>query len=791
MYEVKVRVFRTAYGGSEFEVAPRVLHLGGVGAAKVDQLRFELPGEWMGLSLTLHIQRKSGALPTPLIVDNQTGTVEVTNAFTAEDSGLWMLMAMGTDGYKAMTRPARYACYETLDTGGDQEIPQTMYEKFVAQVLDSANTATAAAKEARQDADRAAVSAGAAQDAAQVLEQHTGDYYNRYTLALPVSGWKAATDGSTGYKYQLDAPCAGATAEVTPVGTMALESFNTSNAAGVANMCEAGGGVVRFYARVIPKADMEAVVLLFGKKGTGISTVMTRGILNAGGGVGGGGSMAADIFYDATAQPVSPENVQQALDELYQTVLPRITVTVESGSVVVLEDEGKQRQYTLNIGAEGKGTQVLPYGGRWTVTATKNGDSTEQVVTAELLGKEYQVVLEYFAATLTVNAPAGATVTAESPAARYETTAGSGGAVFTIKRAGTYTVRATYQNAPAREETAAVTTAGGKYQVDTVWRTVTVTVESGSTVTATHGETVLQAESTTGSVQIYLTDAGSWTIQASKAGQTASATVLVSEWQDYPVTLSYVSGVLAENSWEVISKVCQEGKAAQYWKAGDTKPIVLNGTVDGTALNNFEVDVFILGINHNAAKEGQNLVHFGIGKKGGKLICIYGSGHKMNNSNTNSGGWKNSKMRNTILGNSGSPTSPPAGSLLAALPADLRAVMRQATKYTDNVGNASGSVAGNVTATKDWLSLLSEVEVSGKRTYGNSYEKNSQVQYDYFKAGNSKVSYQHTAVGTAAVWWLRSPANDSGYSFCCVDSGGGANFRTANYAYGVVPGFFV
>ena len=789
MYEVNVRIFRTAYGGSEFEVSPRVLHLGGVGAAKVDRLRFEMPPEWKGLALTLHIQRKSGALPTPLIVDNQDGTVDVTNAFTAEDSGLWMLMAMGQDGYKAMSRPARYECYETLDTEGDQEIPQSMYEKFVAQVLDSANTATAAAKEARQDADRAAVSAGAAQDAAQVLEHHTGDYYNRFTLSLPMSGWKTATDGSTGYKYQLDAPCAGATAEVTPVGTLSLESFNTSNAAGVANMCEAGGGVVRFYSRAVPKADMEAIVLLFGKKGTAMSAVMTRGILNAGGGVGGGGSMAADIFYDAAAHPSNAENVQEALDEVFGLILPRITVTVENGSAVAIEDEGQQRRFDLQVGAEGKVSQVLPYGGRWTVTATKDGDSAEQVVDVELLGKDYQIQLEYFAATLTVAAPVGAVVKAESTAASYETTASSGGAVFTIKRAGDYRVSAVYQQAPARVETVKVNQTGNSYQVETAWRTVTVTVESGSTVTATHGETVLQAKST-GVVKIYLTDAGSWEIKAVKEDQSASTTVEVLEWQDYPVSITYVFPTLADNSWETISKVCRSGKAAQYWKAGDTKPIILNGNVDGTVLSNFEAEVFILGIGHNAGKEGADLVHFGICKKGGKMLCIYGNGHQMNSS-TNNGGWNATRMRKTVLGNSGSPSAPPANSLLAALPADLRAVMQQGTKYTDNKANGTGSVAGNVTATKDWLFLLSEVEVFGKTTHANSYEKNSQAQYDYFKAGNVKKAFQHTAAGTAAGWWLRSPYYANSNNFCCVASDGSADNYAANYSYGVVSGFFI
>lgn len=117
----------------------------------------------------------------------------------------------------------------------------------------------------------------------------------------------------------------------------------------------------------------------------------------------------------------------------------------------------------------------------------------------------------------------------------------------------------------------------------------------------------------------------------------------------------------------------------------------------------------------------------------------------MNTSNTNSGGWNNSHMRKTVLGsNSASATSPTANTLLAALPADLRAVMKPATKYSDNTGGGSDA-ASYVTSTTDLLPLLSEFEYHGARSYANSAEKNYQAQYDYYRAGNSKVHYKHNA----------------------------------------------
>ena len=127
---------------------------------------------------------------------------------------------------------------------------------------------------------------------------------------------------------------------------------------------------------------------------------------------------------------------------------------------------------------------------------------------------------------------------------------------------------------------------------------------------------------------------------------------------------------------------------------------------------------------------------------------------------------------------------------MAALPSDLRAVMKSVTKYTDNVGNATGSVAGNVTATTDYLFLLAEFEVFGSRYYANDYERNSQLQYDYYKASNSRVAYKHNITGTAVWWWLRSPRSNTSSYFCGVDTGGGSHYNTAYYSAALLPGFY-
>ena len=125
---------------------------------------------------------------------------------------------------------------------------------------------------------------------------------------------------------------------------------------------------------------------------------------------------------------------------------------------------------------------------------------------------------------------------------------------------------------------------------------------------------------------------------------------------------------------------------------------------------------------------------------------------------------------------------------MAALPSDLRAVMQPVTKYTDNTGNGSNS-SGNVTTTTDYLFDLSEFEVFGTRNYANQYEQNYQAQYDYYKAGNTKIANNHTAVTTAVWWGLRSPYYNNYINFVIVWTDGNNNNNNANNSGGLRPGF--
>ena len=264
------------------------------------------------------------------------------------------------------------------------------------------------------------------------------------------------------------------------------------------------------------------------------------------------------------------------------------------------------------------------------------------------------------------------------------------------------------------------------------------------------------------------------------------------------VTVTLPTSTLSDNDWATIRQVSSAGQGANYWAVGDMKPITINGKVGNTTFSNLSINVFILGFNHNASREGSNRIHFQIGKIGTTPVAlcdaqynnsVSGSGYfNWNTSNTNSGGWKSCYKRTTLYGNSGTPTSPVSNSLMAALPADLRAVMQPVTKYTDNTGNASNT-SGAVTATTDYLFDLAEFEVFGTRNWANQYEQNYQLQYDYYKAGNTKIANNHTAVTTAVWWGLRSPYYNGNYRFVIVWTDGNNSNNLAYDSGGLRPGF--
>lgn len=273
-------------------------------------------------------------------------------------------------------------------------------------------------------------------------------------------------------------------------------------------------------------------------------------------------------------------------------------------------------------------------------------------------------------------------------------------------------------------------------------------------------------------------------------------------WQKFAAALPPVGTPLNDCTWDEISAIAAAGLADRYWTVGDAKQITINGKVGITTFSNYSIWAYIIGINHNAEIEGSNKIHFQLAKTaqtGGKDLCFTDSrqgtysnpagSFALSHSWSNSGGWASSPMRSAILGSDAAPDTPAADTFMAALPYDLRNVMKPCTKYTDNQGG-SGDTASKVTATTEYLWLPAEFEILGNRNQANSAEKNYQAQYAYYSAGNSPIKYRQTDY-TAALWFTRSVRAGSTSAYCVMQASGGISYYDGIYSQGIAPCFCV
>lgn len=208
----------------------------------------------------------------------------------------------------------------------------------------------------------------------------------------------------------------------------------------------------------------------------------------------------------------------------------------------------------------------------------------------------------------------------------------------------------------------------------------------------------------------------------------------------------------SQATWDEIIYACQENKVPETWVVGNSQTMTINGA-------SYQVD--IIGKNHDTyANGGEAPLTF-------QLHDCYGETKNMNSSNTNSGGWTSCAMRSTHL---------PA--ILALMPTEVQNGIREVNKLT-----SAGSRSATINTTADKLFLLSEIEIFGSVSYSKSGEG---TQYDYYKAGNSKVKKFN---GSADYWWERSPGGSYSASFCDVYSNGNATYDSASKQSGIAFAF--
>ena len=207
---------------------------------------------------------------------------------------------------------------------------------------------------------------------------------------------------------------------------------------------------------------------------------------------------------------------------------------------------------------------------------------------------------------------------------------------------------------------------------------------------------------------------------------------------------NYFVNSVGTATWEQLSKISQ--LAAIY-------PSVFSGYVNKTKTVNMgsyggSTIYRIAGVNHDTIS-GRGALTF----IADKCIAL----HQMNTSHTTSGGWAQSAMRSWL-----------SGTVLPAMPADLRAVIATVNKV-----NAIGT-----SPTQDKLWIPSSTEVQRRGNEGSIYE--------IFPNNSSRIRQYN---GSNQYWWLRSVGISN--SFSVISSDGYTDHYSPGSTAGVVPGFCV
>lgn len=301
--------------------------------------------------------------------------------------------------------------------------------------------------------------------------------------------------------------------------------------------------------------------------------------------------------------------------------------------------------------------------------------------------------------------------------------------------------------------------AAGSLDISPTSMTLDTTTKS-KTITVTRGGDGAISATSSNTAAATVSVSGNTVTVTGKASGSATITVSVAEGTNHTapasktcaVTANFFNSNFASNTWEQIIAACQSGNVPDTWVAGDSKTM----TIDGV---NYQFD--IVGKNHDTYTAG------GIAPLTFGLHDCYGTKYPMNSSNSNKTGWDSSKMRTETL---------PA--ILAKMPENIQNGIRAVNKLT-----ATSGIDSTIKTASDKLFTFSEMEVYGGTSYSYSGEGK---QYDYYKAGNSKVK---KAGSTASWWWLRSPCADYSSSFCAVNTDGSVYSFYASYSIGVCFGF--
>ena len=253
----------------------------------------------------------------------------------------------------------------------------------------------------------------------------------------------------------------------------------------------------------------------------------------------------------------------------------------------------------------------------------------------------------------------------------------------------------------------------------------------------------------------------------------------------------------AEDSWKTIAELVKAGKTDSY-NVGDTK------TVDMGTYGTYTLRVANTSTPTECSTEGFSQSACGFVLEFTDIITT----HKMNDNDTNVGGWPASSMRTFVNNN-----------IYNALPADLKNIIIDTTVVSghgrEDTANftstdklyllstaeacadtvSSSNIINEINSNTTFFSLPAPEVGGGGTKVSLDYDSARSVtrQLDYYKNLGTSTSNYSGAIkknGTSASnWWLRAANSNNTNYFFNVGYGGYWNNYNANSLNGVAPAF--
>ena len=533
-----------------------------------EQLRITLGDGWEGLTVRVIFRPCKITKMVP-----EDGMVDVPweatrNPLTAA-KGKIVFRGLSDDGRIINTLDLPYCVEGHSPTSGQEENQYTpgLVDQLVQQVKEDSQAARQAAKDADAAQEVAAKNADAAAKSSE----------NAAASAQEAKETAAGIESQT-KKY---ADAAAASAQEAKETAAGIESQTKKYADAAAASAQAAENSA---AKAEAAADELGQIV---KDGPVMSVNGQTGRVNL---------AAANLPFDNAGTPFVSTTVQDAIEELLMiggggSAVSMIRITAPAGAVVTIKNGAKV--YTQTVGSDGADLSFMVLEtGSWQVSGIWNDLQDSATVNVAEAGGTYSAVLDFapFRAYIHVVARSGAVVTAAKGEQMVSDTVVGSDVTLTVSDKGQWTLSAVYDGGNAVPVVVDVQEEKATYEAELHFLVLTVTAPAGAEVTAAKDGDTIRKTAEAGTVDLYLTGPGLWTVSSAYDGAASQqVTVEVNAGQDtytaepafatLEVTAPAGSSIKAQNGQTILTKTADTGSVLFYLPALGTWDLTaaLNG----------------------------------------------------------------------------------------------------------------------------------------------------------------------------------------------------------------------